>query len=306
MTAIEPSSHAARLHVIQADTRPFTVHGHSRSLIYEPDCDSEEQMREMNGGTLSQDWHHWSLSVIINRLKCEAIGCQHHVLPIRAEDHPNRHVTWGKISVLQSFLRAHPEAETVVFLDADAFIRDEVAFLALVEALQAAPDKHVALSRDPLVPRNSYINTGCVILKNSDFTRKFLDTVWNAVEARPQYRFEWPCEQAAASDFVRQNREYFLVCKITALNTPCGDIVRHVWWKNQFNELAEEELKVTVAKRVCADLVQTLKAHVFDLAELLDGEHHGAEYLGKRGSAGGMLRSLFTRIASTLTGARAR
>ena len=72
---------------------------------------------------------------------------------------------------------------------------------------------------------------------------------------RPQYRFEWPHEQQAASAFVQQHREAFLVCKTAVLNTPCGDIVRHTWWKHQFAELAEEELKVTVARRFCADLI---------------------------------------------------
>ena len=301
MTAIEPSGHAARLHVIQADTRPFTIHTHSRSLVYEPDCDSEEQMRALNGGTLVRSWDHWSLSVVINRLKCEAMGCTHHVLPIRPEDHPDRYMTWAKIRVLQNFLRAHPEAETVVFLDADAFIRDEVAFLALVGALQAAPDKHCALSRDPLVPRNTYINTGCLILKNSEFTRTFLDAVWNDVELRPQYRSEWPYEQQAASTFVQHHRDAFLVCKITALNTPCGEIVRHSWWKNQFAELAEEELKATVAKHVCPDLIQDSPPRIFDLVEVLDDDQV-AKISSKRTSSGEVMHRLVSRIASLLTG----
>ena len=259
-----------RLHVLQADTRPFTIHGRSRRLAYDPHTDSEERMRAVNDGTLVRSWDYWSLSVLINRLKCEAMGCAHHVLPIRAEYHAGRHVTWGKIRVLQDFLQAHPDAEMVAFLDSDAFIRDEVAFIALVDALRAAPDRHGAMSRDPLLPRNSYINTGCLILKNSDFTRAFLDAVWNDVAVRPQYRFEWPHEQEAASAFVLRHREAFLVCKTAVLNTPCGDIVRHAWWKHQFAELAEEELKVTIARRVCVDLIQDGLPRAFDLAELLD------------------------------------
>jgi hypothetical protein len=131
-----PSGRAARLHVLQADTRPFTIHGRSRRLAYDPHTDSEERMRVMNDGTLVRNWDYWSLSVLINRLKCEAVGCAHHVPPIRSEDHAGRHVTWAKIRVLQDFLQAHPDAEVVAFLDSDAFIRDEKAFLALVEALQ--------------------------------------------------------------------------------------------------------------------------------------------------------------------------
>jgi hypothetical protein len=271
VTVSKPSSHSARLHVLQADTRPLAIHGRSRQLAYDPHTDSEERMRAVNDGTLVRNWDYWSLSVVLNRLKCEAMGCAHHVLPIRARDHAGRHVTWGKIRVLQNFLQAHPDAEVVAFLDSDAFIRDEVAFLSLVEALRAAPDKHGAMSRDPLLPKNTYINTGCLILKNSGFTRTFLDAVWRDVEARPEYRFEWPHEQHAASAFVQQHRDAFLVCKTAVLNTPCGDIVRHTWWKHQFAELAEEELKATVARRVCADLLQDEPRRAFGLAKLLDG-----------------------------------
>ena len=58
------------------------------------------------------------------------------------------------------------------------------------------------MSRDPLMPKNAYINTGCLILNNSGFTRTFLEAVWGDVEVRPQYRFEWPHEQQTASAFM--------------------------------------------------------------------------------------------------------
>jgi hypothetical protein len=265
----------AGLHVLQADTRPFVVHGESRRLEYDVHTDTEARMREVNGGTLVRAWDHWALSVVVNRLKCEAIGCAHHVIPIRPEDHDGRHVTWGKIRVLQRFMHEHPEAQIVAALDSDAFIRDEEAFLALARALEQAPDRHGALSREPLMPKNTYINTGCLVLKNTGFSRMFLDAVWRDVDVRPQYRLEWPHEQHAASAFVRRRRESFFVCRTAVLNTPCGEIVRHAWWKEQFAELVEEELKAAVAKRVCPDLLCTEPRLPFDLAALLDDEAEG-------------------------------
>lgn len=270
MTPTHPS--AAGLHVLQADSRPFTVHTRSRTLDYDPYSDSEESMRALNGGTLVRGWDHWSLSAVVNRLKCATMGCAHHVLPIRPEHHPDRHVTWGKIRVLLDFMHAHPEAEVVAFIDSDAFIRDEYAFLDLVGALRAAPDRHGAVSRDPLLPKNTYINTGCLILKNSGFARMFLDEVWRDVDVRPEYRLTWPHEQQAASRLIQQHREAFYVCRTAVLNTPCGEIVRHTWWKQQFAELAEEELKTAVASRYCPDLAQPEARRPFDLAALLDEE----------------------------------
>jgi hypothetical protein len=172
--------------------------------------------------------------------------------------------------VLLDFMHDRPEAEIVAFLDSDAFIRDEAAFLGLVQALRAAPDRHGVLSRDPLMAKNTYINTGCLILKNSSFGRTFLDAVWRDVDVRPQYCFEWPHEQYAASLLVRSQRESFYVCKPAVLNTPCGDIVRHIWWKHQFTALAEDELKATVARRHCPDLVPQEPDVPFELAPLLD------------------------------------
>ncbi len=260
----------ARLHVVQADTRSFIVHAQSRRLAFNAHDDTEETMRTLNGGSLGRAWDYWAVSAIVNRLKCSILGCAHHVIPIRPEDHQDRHVTWGKIRVLLDFMRAHPEAEVVAFLDSDAFIRDEVAFLALADALRAAPGRHGALSRDPLMPKNTFINTGCMILRNTDFSRRFLESVWNDVVERPQYRFDWPHEQHSASQFVQGHREAFYVCRTAVLNTPCGEIVRHTWWKHQFAEIAEDELKSTIAKVYCPDLAAPASPPAFDLAALLD------------------------------------
>lgn len=259
-----------RLHVIQADSRPFTIHAASRSLAFDPADDTEARMRAVNGGSLVHAWDHWSLSVVINRLKCRRLGVAHHARTILPAHHVDRHVTWGKIRVLLDFLHERPDADIVAFIDSDAFIRDEVAFGALAEALWAAPDRHGALSRDPLLPKNTYINTGCLIVKNTAFTRDFLSAVWNDVEARPQYRHDWPHEQFAASAFVRDHRDRFFVCRTAVLNTPCGSIVRHAWWKHQFADIADEELRATVAREVCPDLATHAAAPPFDLAALLD------------------------------------
>lgn len=261
---------AARLHVVQADSRPFVLHTRSRPLAYDAHDDTEEKMRSLNGGSLVHAWDYWAVSALVNRLKCDILGCAHHLVPIRPEDHPDRHVTWGKVRVLLDFMRARPEAEVVAFLDSDAFISDEGALLALAGALRAAPDRHGALSRDPLMPKNTFINTGCLILRNTDFSRHFLQTVWDDVEARPQYRYDWPHEQHAASQFVQGHRGRFYVCRTAVLNTPCGTIVRHAWWKHQFAEIADDELKCTIARVHCPELAPLAPTPAFDLAALLD------------------------------------
>jgi hypothetical protein len=51
---------------------------------------------------------------------------------------------------------------------------------------------------------------------------------------------------------VESSQEAFYVCKVAVLNTPCGEIVRHSWWKDLFEELMMDELKATVAKMFCS------------------------------------------------------
>jgi hypothetical protein len=259
-----------RLHVIQADSRPFAIHGASRLLAYDATDDTEERMRAVNGGSLVHDWDHWSLSVVLNRLKCRRLACDHHVVAITPAHHPDRHVTWGKIRVVLDFLHQRPDADMVAFIDSDAFIRDESGLHALAMALWRDSDRHGALSRDPLLEKNTFINTGCLLLKNTAFTRGFLSAVWDDVKVRPRYRDDWPHEQFAASALVREHRERFFVCRTAVLNTPCGSIVRHAWWKHQFAAIADEELRATVAGEVCPELATAPPPQPFDLAAILD------------------------------------
>lgn len=263
-------STAADVWVIQADDRPFTIHRESKPLSYDAGDDTPAMMRSLNAGSLSRRWDSWSSSFVINRLKCRIAKCAHEVIAVRDGDHPDRHVTWAKIRLISDFMRDRPEVGVVAFLDSDAFIRDEERFMALVDALIADPEKHGILSRDPIMPKNTFINTGCMILKNNAFSRAFLDSVWQDADRQPRYRREWPHEQFAASAFVQSHRKSFYICRTAVLNTPCGQIVRHSWHKELFNELVEDEFKAAVAKMCFPAPAAPTLAPPFDLQALLD------------------------------------
>jgi hypothetical protein len=253
--------------LLQADNRALSLFHESKRLAYDAQGDSMEMMHNLNGGSLTQNWDYWSSSALINQLKCSLMQCEYRRITIAAQDHPERHITWGKIRILLDFLHEHPEVDIVAFLDSDAFVRDEARFKALVEVLAKNPDKHGVVSRDPLIPKNTFINTGCMIFKNDDFVKNLLESVWNDVNQRPQYRWEWPHEQYSASAQIEANKEAFYLCQTAVLNTPCGEIVRHCWWKDLFEELMVDELKSTVAKMLCdAPLPET----TFNIDTLLD------------------------------------
>lgn len=257
--------------LLQADNRPLKLRTQSKALDYDPRQDSVEMMRALNGGDLAETWTYWDLSSLINRLKCSNMGCGYAHARIEPRHHPERHITWGKIRVILDFMERNPDVGIVAFLDSDAFVRDEWGFLSLVEALAARPDKHGVLSRDPLMPKNTYINTGCMILKNDAFTRSFLEAVWEDVHAHPTYRWEWPHEQHASSVFVETQKEAFFVCRTKVLNTPCGDIVRHSWWKDLFAELAMDEMCSTVAGNLERKAGRLPPRSRFRIEDLLDG-----------------------------------
>jgi hypothetical protein len=260
----------AKAWVIQADDRPFTIHRESKSLAYDANDDTRTMMRSLNGGSLGRRWDYWTSSLVINRLKCQIVGCPHEGIPIRPGDHPDRHVTWAKIRLLSDFMREHPEVGVVAFLDTDAFIRDEGRFMALVDALIADPEKHGILSRDPIMRKNTYVNTGCMILKNDAFIHEFLRTVWRDGDRKRRYRLKWPHEQFLVSAFVQSHRESFHICRTAVLNTPCGQIVRHIWWKDLFQELVEDEFKATVAKLCFGVPADPTASPPLDLQALLD------------------------------------
>jgi len=256
--------------VLQADNRPLKLFQESKPLTYDPGDDSVEMMHALNHGSLAHPWDYWSTSSLINRLKCRVMGCGYQSLAIRPKDHPKRNITWAKIRILLDFMGQHPEIDIVAFLDSDAFVRDERRFKALVEYLAGDPNKHGIFSRDPLMPKNTYINTGCMILKNNDDVRTFLETVWEDADRCPQYRWEWPHEQHAASDFIASHREAYFICRTAVLNTPCGEIVRHSWWKELCETLMLDELRATVARGFSEEKGASRMEGAFDITALLD------------------------------------
>ena len=121
-----------------------------------------------------------------------------------------------------------------------------------------------------MMSKNTYVNTGCMILKNDAFIHEFLGTVWRDADREQRYRLEWPWEQFLVSAFVQSHREAFHVCRTAVLNTPCGQIVRHSWWKDLFQELVEDEFKATVAKLCFKVSADPTASPPLDLQALLD------------------------------------
>jgi cell division protein FtsL len=259
------------LTVVQCDTRPISLKYVTKELNFDECLHSEAILRSINGDIVNQP-NFWSMSSAINRIKAGLIGAKYLSFTCDESNFPDRHVTWGKIDILIKVLKNAKTDEVICFLDSDAWIRDERILLKMVQSLYDNPEKHVVLSRDPHIPVNSFINSGCMIFKNTPYCNELLEHVWNAVESEQyeNYRHEWPCEQYVLSDIVKAEYDKFYICKVSALNTPCGEIVRHSWWKNMLPELLDDACRECVFKLADSRYDLNEGTEYFDINNYLD------------------------------------
>jgi len=260
-----------QLTIIQCDNRPTSLKYVSRKLHFDEYRDSESMIRSLNGKIANQA-DYWSLTSAVNRVKSRLIGARYVHVGTDETGCPDRGITWYKILVLRQILANAKPGELVCFLDSDAWIRDERVLSNIVEALSRNPGKHAAFSRDPKLAKNTFINTGCMVLKNTLFTRQLLAHAWHAVETAQydNYRFDWPCEQFVLSDIVKAEHTKFYVLKVNTLNTPCGEVVRHVWWKHMLQELLDDVSRECVFKLADREYDPKEGTAPFDINDYLD------------------------------------
>lgn len=258
--------------VLQADTRHVDFKLQSRALIY-PDSDHEKiilarndpprskkkywksdsdiyhkQNHELktrielaNSGSAFPLWSYWELSSLINRMQCQKLHWRYHLC--QSEPAADRFRTWIKVTAILEQLLKAPE-QIIVFIDSDAWIRDTEAFSEMIE--EFVNSKNIFLfGRDPPVHLNTRINTGCILMKNNDEVLKFWKLVWDLPNNRShlaKYLQDSFHEQSIVDILIEEGySEVVQIAPIGLINSPCGTIVRHCWWKEQCYEMMAEE-----------------------------------------------------------------
>ena len=120
---------------------------------------------------------------------------------VKNEDYSDWHPTWIKIDVLKKYL---PLYDYVVWIDADAvFGNQEIKIEDLVEEGIDLVIPKLEIDR---VTGNVWTNTttGFMIWKNSQWSRKTLDTLWNDPG---KFRFEFFHEQTRLDEILKSNFE---------------------------------------------------------------------------------------------------
>lgn len=132
-------------------------------------------------------------SLAINAAFAEMHGYQMKILsPETMSQHDRMDERWNKVMILLNAISGAPinylsgwakDKEYVVWMDADLVVVDmNFAFESIVSAY---PDKDIIISEDPYPDEIfSVANTGCVIVRNSEWSRRFLRAWWSTPQER--------------------------------------------------------------------------------------------------------------------------
>ena len=117
------------------------------------------------------------------------------------DDYQNWHPTWIKIDVIKTYL---PIFEYVVWIDADAVFHNQE--IKIEDLIDDGIDLVIPKLEVDRVTGNVWTNTttGFMVWKNSQWSRKTLDLLWNDPK---EFRFEFFHEQTRLDEILRPNFE---------------------------------------------------------------------------------------------------
>jgi len=142
------------------------------------------------------------------------------------------HSATTKIFLIDYFLKeTGKKYDFIIYLDSDAWIQSPHYLNTLVEYLKKDETKNGAYSRDPYMQQNTYINSGAFIIKTNNYIFKMYETLIDTIKTNKSHLNDWPYDQYYISNFVFKNKNDFLIFLPNVLNTPCGIIFRHNWYK---------------------------------------------------------------------------
>lgn len=241
-----------KIKVIQADTRPLKIYTESRNLTYGP----PNQMNlgliaSLNNNILIQPNDAISLARTLNLLKCRLMSVSYEFVLGSVtdwEDHGTKAHCWIKIDALINQLKSpeNKDVDLFCFLDSDAWVRDEGAFLAFCNEFMKS-NFCVAAPLDLEVPNQSYFNSGFLAVKNNAKGLHVMDTIYNHPDYRDYEKRSWH-EQSELSIYHERNPGEIMVLPLNDFNTPCGRIVRHCWIKHLNEPLVIEEIIASMTR----------------------------------------------------------
>jgi hypothetical protein len=235
-----------KIKIIQADTRPVKSFLESRDLKYgPPDQMNMNLIAALNNNMLIQPNDAISIGRTLNLLKAKLMSVQYEFVLGNVhewQEFGEKAHCWIKIKTLMDQMKdsANKEVELFCFIDSDAWVRDENAFMNFCkEFLESS--FHIASPRDIELPGYSLLNSGFIAVKNTPKGFHILDSLFNHPDYRQHEKNSW-WEQSELSVYHERNPGEVMVLPLNDFNTPCGRIVRHCWMKHLIEPLVIEEV----------------------------------------------------------------
>jgi hypothetical protein len=124
------------------------------------------------------------------------------------------------------------QCDVIVFLDSDAWIQEpKYLHLLVMKIVDTNNSYQGAFSRDPYIKKNTYINSGSFVIAVNDYTRNMYKMIIDDMKTDKSHWWKHAYDQYYISKYVYNNKTDFMVFKPEIVNTPCGRIIRHNWWK---------------------------------------------------------------------------
>jgi hypothetical protein len=261
--------------VIQIDDRKSNLYFQSKDLIagrnhmnaYGNSWHNVDRAA-MNKEELSNPWKFWDFSRTINAVQCKRMTSQiqnsnenylfnkieYEWISIDADFMKGEQYDkiWLKIKFLKEYLKQFDSNQIIIFIDSDAIIRDRNKLIDLLNKfINSSKDLYISL--DVPRPRNSKVNDGFMIIRCGDVMTQYFNDIWNNVDLMPEMRWKFPHMQKIA-DLILEKNEYkdnvmYASCT-TETNTPIGEIIRHIWYKEMIPEIMLDQAFSLLAEEI--------------------------------------------------------
>jgi hypothetical protein len=240
-----------KVKIIQADTRPIQIFVESRDLKYEPPNEiNMNALIAVNNGSLWHNSDYKGLTILINMFKCRVLGYDYEMTTDSDENfpgYPDKPNCYIKIKALMNLFTTS-SADCFVFIDQDAWIRDEGRFQAFIKEFKES-SAVIAMPRDVSGPNDSFFNSGFIAVKNTPEAKEILTDIYFSPEYKEFYGRKRN-EQGALSARYLKTPAQFMVLPLGEFNTPCGSIVRHAWIAHIRDQFVIEEVIASFTKIV--------------------------------------------------------
>ena len=198
----------------------------------------------------------------VNEKYCNFLNYKYEFIKLDSKiyDENKYHPAVGKIFVINDLLLKNDINTIIIFLDSDAWVDNPHHLKDMIAKLKET-NKSGCFSRDPYIHSNTYINSGSFIIVVNEFTRNMYKEIIKYVEDDESHHSDHPYDQYYISNTIYKYKDEFNIYIPPVLNTPTGSVLKHNWFKLNFNNYLQRKIDNEIKEK---------PAETLDLDKLLD------------------------------------